>query len=71
LTHKTHQHRGVAQKPKTAEASKIFTSIKVIQMKLPSNRRDGDPTGHPLSPNDTSSARIGLYLMDLLAKGIP
>lgn len=40
-------------------------------MKLLSNKGDRDLAGHQLSPNEASSLRTGLHLIELLAKGIP
>ena len=40
-------------------------------MKLPNNGGDRVPTGHLLSPNKAYSAGIGLFIMELLAKGGP
>lgn len=40
-------------------------------MKLPNNGGDRDPTLYPLLPNDTSSIKIRLHLIELLAKGGP
>ena len=40
-------------------------------MKSPNNEGDRVPTGHLLSPNEASSTRIGLYLIELLAKEGP
>lgn len=38
-------------------------------MKLSNNGKDRVTTGNFLLPNDTSITRIGLYLIELLAKG--
>ena len=40
-------------------------------MELPNNGGDRAPTGHLLSPNEASSPKIGLHIIELLAKGIP
>jgi hypothetical protein len=40
-------------------------------MKSPNNGRVRAPTAHLLSPNEASSIRNGLYLIELLAKGVP
>ena len=34
------------------------------------HRGDRTPTAHPLSPNQASNTRFGLYLIELLAKGV-
>lgn len=42
--------------------------MKEIKMESPNNKRDKAPTRHLPSPNETSSARNGLNLLELLAK---
>ena len=37
---------------------------------MPKNGGDRIPTGHLLSPNETSSTGIGLHLVEMLVKGV-
>ena len=39
-------------------------------MKTTNYGRDGAPAGHLLSPNEASSPGVGLYLIEILAKGV-
>ena len=39
-------------------------------MKLPNSRSDRATANHLLSPNEASSTGIGLYILDLLSKGV-
>lgn len=45
--------------------------MKAIPTKTPNKREHRVPAGHLWSPNEDFSTRIGLYLIDLLAKGVP
>lgn len=40
-------------------------------MKSPNNRGSRAPPGHLLSPDEASSTRTGLHLIELVAKGTP
>ena len=42
--------------------------MKAISMESPNNERDRILPGHLLLPNETSSTRIGLCLIELMAK---
>lgn len=44
--------------------------MKAICMKPPNNRVDGILAAHLLSPKSASSTRVGLRLIEMLAKGI-
>lgn len=45
--------------------------MKVIKIKLPNNERDRLQTRHRLSPNEASSTRTGLHLIELLGQRSP
>lgn len=46
-----------------------FFYLTAILMRSPNNRGNKVPTNHLLSPNKASSARTGLYSVELLGKG--
>lgn len=43
----------------------------MILMKYENKGGDGDPDGHPFSPNAVSGIGNGLHLVKLLVKGFP
>lgn len=45
--------------------------MQIISMKSPNNGGDGTLNGHRSSPNEASSTRIGLHLIEWLLKGVP
>lgn len=45
--------------------------MKAVLLKLPNNGGDSVTNSHRLSANEASSTRIGLYLIEWLAKRIP
>lgn len=49
--------------------AKIYTYVKVVEMKSPNNRRDRIPPGHLSSSDEASTTRNGLHLIKLLAEG--
>lgn len=50
----------------------LITKIQKVILKISSNyERDGVPTGHLSSPNETSSTGTKLYTTELLVKWIP
>jgi hypothetical protein len=55
---------------KTNYSRSFIYTLYAIKLILPNYGQDRGPTGHLMSPNETSSTRTRLYLIELLVKEV-
>lgn len=55
----------------TEQLPKIYTYVKVIEMKLSNDMKDGAWTGHLLSQIEDANIRNGLHIIELIVKSGP